>query len=327
MKLSVLKELRDNKHIFISGEDLSKKLGVSRTAVWKHINALKEDGYIIESISRKGYKLVEEADSIIPEDLKEKLKDYKLGDDIHYFESIGSTNNYAKKIALDGCKEGTIVITDQQTEGKGRLGRTWISKPKTSVLMSMVLRPNIHPTEASKITQIAAAAISVALNKMIDAEVKIKWPNDVIINKKKISGILTEMSAELDYINYVIVGMGINVNVEEFQEDIAHIASSIKNETGVELSRSDLVVNIIKEFENLYNDFVATGKLDKTINICKENSITVGARVRIQSRSESYEAEAIDLNSDGELIIKKDNGEIINIVSGEVSVRGLYNYV
>lgn len=327
MKLSVLKELRANKDKFISGEDLSNKLGVSRTSIWKHINGLKEDGYIIESISRKGYKLIEEADTIIVEDIIENLVENKMGSNIHFFDSIGSTNTYAKKIALDGCEEGTVVITDQQTEGRGRLGRTWVSKPKTSVLMSIVLRPNVHPTEAPKTTQIAAAALAKALNNMIDADVKIKWPNDVIINKKKISGILTEMSAELDNINYVIVGIGINVNVDTFPDDIKDIASSIKNETGIEISRTNLIVGIIKEFEKLYYDFVNTGKLDKTIDVCRDNSITVGSKVRIEGRNESYEAEAIDISNDGELIIKKDNGDIINIVSGEVSVRGLYNYV
>lgn len=327
MKLSVLKELRDNKNTFISGEELSNKLGVSRTAIWKHIKALKEDGYIIESISRKGYKLLQEADTIIVEDLIDQLIDIRLGSGIHFFDTIDSTNTYAKKLALDGCEEGTIVITDQQTGGRGRLGRTWLSQPRTSVLMSLVLKPDIHPSEASKITQIAAAACTLALDKMLEVEVKVKWPNDVIINKRKISGILTEMSAELNSINYVVVGIGINVNVDNFPEEISDIASSIKNETGVTISRTMLIANILREFEGLYDDFISSGSLKKTIEVCREKSITLGSRVRIEGREESYLAEAMDINEDGELIIKKDNGEIIKVVSGEVSVRGLYNYV
>ena len=312
---------------FISGEVVYQNAGVGRTAVWEHINALKQEGYIIESVSRKGYKLLQEGNTLIPEDIVDKLKDISFGSKIHFFDTIESTNTYAKQIALDGCEEGTLVLTDEQTMGRGRLGRTWISKPKTAVLMSMVLRPSVHPTEASKITQIAAAAIANALDKLIDMDVKIKWPNDVIINKRKISGILTEMSSELDNINYVIVGIGINVNDEEFSEEIKDIASSIKKETGEEISRSNLIINIVKEFEELYNDFVDTGSLQKTINTCRQKSITLNKRVKLVNRKETYEAQAIDLNEDGELIIKKDNGDIIKIVSGEVSVRGLYGYV
>lgn len=327
MKRQVLEVLKKNKNNFISGEQLSNQLGVTRTAIWKHINTLKEEGYKIESISRKGYKLIEEPDILSKEELLIELDSNKLGNDIYCFKTIDSTNNYAKKLALDGAVEGTIVLSDEQTGGRGRLGRNWVSPYGANIYMSMILRPIIYPSEAAKITEITAATVANAINKVTNLETGIKWPNDIILDNKKVCGILTEMSAELNDINYVIVGIGINVNIDEFPEDIKNIATSIKKTLGSEVSRKELVINIMEEFEKLYYDFINTGSLQKTVDICKKRSVTLGKTVKIINKNKTMVAKAIDITENGELVIKKDDGEIINIISGEVSVRGIDSYV
>ncbi|SKC92874.1 biotin--[acetyl-CoA-carboxylase] ligase [Maledivibacter halophilus] len=327
MKKEVLEVLKKNKNNFISGEQLSNRLGVTRTSIWKQINILKEEGYKIESISRKGYKLIEEPDILSRDDLLIELQNNKLGNDIYYFKTIDSTNNYGKKLALDGALEGTIVLSDEQTGGRGRLGRAWVSPPGTSISMSIILRPTIYPNEAAKITEITAAAVANAISRVTKLKTGIKWPNDIIINSKKVCGILTEMSAEINSINYVIVGMGINVNINEFPDEINNVATSLKKELNMEISRKELVINIVNEFEKLYYDFINTGDLSKTVEICKEKSVILGKMIKIINRNEIIIAKAIDIDENGELIIKKDDGEIINIISGEISVRGINSYI
>jgi len=327
LKREVLEVLKKNKNEFISGEQLSNQLGVTRTSIWKYINALKQEGYRIESVSRKGYKLIEEPDILSEDELLIELEKNKLGSSIYHFESIDSTNNYAKKLALEGAVEGTIVISDEQTGGRGRLGRTWVSLSGTSVYMSMILRPTIEPNEAAKITEITAAAVANAITEVTNLEAGIKWPNDIILDNKKICGILTEMNAELNNINYVIVGIGVNVNMDDLPDEISSVATSIKKILGREVSRKDIVINIVKEFETLYYDFINTGSLKKTVDICKKKSVTLGKTVKIINKRETIIAKAIDITENGELVIKKDDGEIINIISGEVSVRGIDSYV
>lgn len=327
MKKEVLGVLKKNKNNFISGEQLSNKLGVTRTSIWKHINALKKEGYKIESISRKGYKLIEEPDILSKDELLIELEYNGLGNNIHCFETIDSTNNYAKKLALDGAEEGTIVLSDEQTGGRGRLGRTWVSPAGTSICMSMILRPPIYPNEAAKITEITAAAVANAISKVTKLQAGIKWPNDIIINSKKVCGILTEMSAELNNINYVIVGMGINANIDEFPDDVKSVATSLKKTIGAEVSRKKLVINIVKEFEKLYYDFINTGDLNKAVEVCKKRSVILGKTIKVINKNETIIAKAIDINENGELVIKKNDGEIINIISGEVSIRGINGYI
>lgn len=327
MKKEILEILKNNKNNFISGEELSNRLDVTRTSIWKHINNLKKEGYIIESISRKGYKLLEEPDILTEEELIIELKDSKFGNNIHYFKTIDSTNTYTKKLALNGLEEGTIVLSDEQTGGRGRLGRAWVSPTGSSVSISILLRPNVEPKDAAKITEIAAAATAKAIHKVIGLDAGIKWPNDIILENKKVCGILTEMSAELSEINYVIVGIGINVNVDNFPDDISKVATSLKRVKKEEVSRKEIVISLVREFERLYYDYINTGSLKKTVEICKNKSVTIGKKVKIISRNSELIATALDISENGELIVKKENGEIIKVISGEVSVRGLYGYV
>ncbi|MCT4620738.1 MAG: biotin--[acetyl-CoA-carboxylase] ligase [Marinisporobacter sp.] len=329
MKRAVLEALKKNKDHFISGEELSKKIGVTRTAVWKHIKQLKEEGYEIESVSRKGYRLTKEPDTLDSNALEIEIRSKYIGSKIHHVESIDSTNNMAKKMASEGAKEGTVIIAEEQTGGRGRLGRSWVSPKGTGIWMSIILRPPIDPTEAAKITQITAAAVATGLRNMIGEDVGIKWPNDIIIHKKKTCGILTEMSAELNSVNYIIVGIGINVNVDidEFPEDVRSVATSIKAYMGKTVSRKEIVKEILFAFEELYSDFIENKNIKKSIDICKKYSVTLGKQVKIRTKGEEVIAEAIDLTEDGQLLIKNELGEVKTVLSGEVSVRGLTDYV
>lgn len=329
MKKEVLETLKHNKGRFISGEELSNRLGVTRTAVWKHIHQLKEEGYRIESVSKKGYKLLEEPDVLNENALQLDLDTKMIGKRIIHLDTIDSTNTMAKKIAAEDGEEGTLVIAEEQRDGRGRLGRKWVSPRGTGIWMSLILKPSIEPTEAAKITQIAAAAVALAIRKVTGCKAGIKWPNDIILEKKKVCGILTEMSAELNSVNYVIVGIGVNVNadMEAFPEDIKRTATSIKACAGKTVSRKEIVLHILMEFERLYLDFIQSKSLQKSVEICKEYSVTLGNLVKIINRDRQIIAEAVDLTEEGELVIRNQRGELEKIISGEVSVRGILDYV
>lgn len=329
MKKEILGALKTDKGKFVSGEELSTKIGVTRTAVWKHVKQLKEEGYEIESVSRKGYRLIQEPDTLDPNELQMDIKTKYMGSKILYFQNVDSTNNAAKKAAGEGAPEGTIIIAEEQTGGRGRLGRHWTSPRGTGIWMSIILRPELEPTEAAKITQLTAAAVAVGLRKATGCEAGIKWPNDIIINKKKVCGILTEMSAELNSINYIVVGIGVNVNVdmEIFPEDVRAIATSIKENLGHSVYRKVIVLEILGAFEELYSDFITTKNINQSVDICKKYSVTLGNKVRIISKDKTIFAEALDLTEDGELLIKNEKGDIEKVISGEVSVRGLSDYI
>lgn len=328
MKEQIINLLKESENTFVSGQKISESLGVSRAAIWKYINSIKEDGYEIESVSRKGYKLVSSPDVLTYEEIKNNLNTKYIGNNIIYFDSIDSTNNEAKKWAREGTKEGTVVIAEEQTMGRGRLGRNWTSPKYKGIWMSIILRPDIAPMKVSKITQIGAAAVTMAAEEM-GIDTFIKWPNDIIMNGKKVCGILTEMSGELTKVNYVIMGIGINVNIEkeEFPEEIQIVASSLKIEKGQYIKRKELVSKVLNNFENLYNEFINEGKIDKSIEICRKKSILIGKQVRIIEREKETKAKALDLSKDGKLIVQYGDGKVEEIISGEISVRGLNGYV
>lgn len=328
MKQKIIDLLKQNENQFISGQKISESLGVSRAAIWKYMNLIKEDGYEIESVSRKGYKLVMSPDILTSSEIKGMLNTKVLGNEIIHLDSVDSTNNKAKQLAACGAIEGTIVISEEQTSGKGRLGRNWVSPKYKGIWMSMILRPDINPMNVAKVTQVAAAAVIEALKEM-DIQAFIKWPNDIVINSKKICGVLTEMSGEINKVNYVVVGMGINANLEEqdFSQEIKNKASSLKVETREEINRKQLVANILNKFEKLYDELILEEKIDTSIKICRENSALIGKEVRIIERNKEVIATALDLSEDGKLVVQYKDGRIDEIISGEISVRGLEGYV
>lgn len=329
MRKKILEVLINEKDTFISGEELSNSIGVSRTAVWKHIKKLKEEGYKIESVPKRGYKLIDEGDILDSNILSINMKSKIIGNNIIHFDTIDSTSNYAKSIALKGAKEGTVVIAEEQTSGRGRLGRQWLSPKGQGIWMSIILRPNITPTHAMKVTQIAAASTLLALRKFVSKDISIKWPNDIVLNKKKVCGILTEMSAEINKVNFVVVGIGVNANIDEVNIpiELQDKAESLNKYLDEELSRKDIVNEILYEFEKLYLDFIESRSIKKSIDICRKYSATLNKNIRIIDNESEARAYALDLNEDGELIVKYEDGTIDKVYSGEVSVRGLYEYV
>lgn len=324
MKEIVLNFLRESKD-YVSGENISGKLNISRTAVWKYIKKLKDEGYNIESSTKKGYRLIESPDILTTEEIDPLLKTKYIGRKIKYFESINSTNDLAKKLASEGADEGTIIIAEEQTKGKGRLGRKWHTEPFKSVAMSIILRPRIIPQLAPSITPILAVSIVEVLRGITGFDIKIKWPNDVVLDHKKLCGILTEMNAEIDAVNYIIIGMGLNINQEITNEDIKDIAISLKNYSGIDFDRRNITALILNRFEENYEEFKKSGLIN-FIEKLKEYSVLLGKRVVVSGINEKVEGEAVDIDASGNLIIKLDTGENKKILSGDVSVRGLYGY-
>jgi BirA family transcriptional regulator, biotin operon repressor / biotin---[acetyl-CoA-carboxylase] ligase len=327
LKKEILKLLKDNTEGFVSGQQISEQLGVSRTAIWKYINQIKEDGYEIESTSKKGYRIVSVPDLLTYEEIEPYLTTNFIGRNIIHFDTIDSTNSKAKQLA-DSIEDGTILISEEQISGRGRLGRSWVSPKYKGVWMSIVLKPDLNPMEAVKLTQVAAAAVVLG-SRELGVDILVKWPNDIVINHKKTCGILTEMSAELTRINYVVVGIGINVNIDEadFPEDIKEIATSLKVETGTSINRQELVGRILNNFEMLYKRFVNENDIASSLKVCREKSALLGNCINVIKRDGSLEAKALDIDEEGRLLVEYPDGTKEFILSGEVSIRGKGSYI
>ena len=325
----VINELKNNKNIYISGQQLCEKLGVSRTAVWKYINQLRENGYEIESSTKKGYRLVNSPDILNAYELMPFMANDSIAKKIIYKEIVDSTNNYARKLATERFENGTLVLADEQNGGRGRYGRLWISPKGQGIWMSLLLKPQINPKDCYKATLIAACAVCRAIFQQCGIKTGIKWPNDIVINSKKICGILTEMNAEMDEVKYLIVGIGINANIpkEEFVGELADKATSLLIETEKHIDRAALAAAVVNEFEKLYTDFSKSGSIEKMIAEYKESSAVIGKQVRVIYQNKELVGTAVDFTKEGHLIIQKEDGSTEEIMAGEVSVRGIYGYI
>ncbi|TDT50317.1 biotin--[acetyl-CoA-carboxylase] ligase [Fonticella tunisiensis] len=319
--LDILKSSRD----YVSGEDISSSLGISRAAVWKHIKGLKEEGYEIESSSKKGYRLLESPDVLTYKELKNLLTTNYIGRKIVYLESTTSTNDIAKEYAEKGEKEGLVVIAEVQTKGRGRMGRRWITPGRDSISITILLRPEISPYMAPSITPVLAVSVVEMLREITGFEIGIKWPNDVVLDRKKVCGILTEMSAEIDVVKYIIVGIGINVNQETFDNEIENIATSLRKYSGKKYDRKAILSGILNRFERNYELFKKEG-IGPFIEDLKKYSVLIGKKVLISGINEEYEAEAIDIDDDGALLVRLENGDVKKVLSGDVSIKGFYGY-
>ncbi len=329
MRKEILKTLMENTDKYISGETLSQRFGVSRTAVWKAINQLKEQGYEIESISRKGYKLLEKASALSADELSIFIK----SDNHAYFfrceKTVDSTSNLLKQLANDGAPEWTVVLSEEQSDGRGRLGRQWISNVGEGIYMSLLLKPDIQPFHAAKITQIAASAVTLAIREVTGLPALIKWPNDIVVEGKKVCGILTEMSAELNQINHVILGIGINVNGESIDDEIKDKATSLKIalSSAEKIDRKLVLKSFYSHFEALYGAFLDDKTATKSIAICREYSAIIGKTVQIIRRQESQDVTVLDITDEGELLVRHVDGREEVIISGEVSIRRGEQYI
>lgn len=318
MRNKILTMLK-NTDKYISGESMSAELGISRAAIWKHIKKLKEEGYNILSVTNKGYKLEGVPDNISVEEINSRLSTDFIARNIKYINSTDSTNNECKR--LDDKVNGTLIISEIQTAGKGRLGRAWESPYGSGIWMSLLLKPDISIGCVSQITLVAGMAVCKALRNGS----MIKWPNDVVVSSKKLCGILTEMSAEIERINYVICGIGINVNTEEFPEELQDKATSLLLETGERHNRAEIIADIMNEFEKLYKIFAEKG-FGAIAAEYKEMCITLNRRVQVIYKNETVLGTAVDVDNSGNLIVETDSGRI-TVSSGEVSVRGIYGYI
>lgn len=308
---------------FISGEDMSKTLGISRAAIWKDIAALKEDGYEIESVRKKGYKLISLPEIFDKTGVMRYLNTEYIARKIDFFKEVDSTNDYAKKIAKKQ-KEGTVVLSDCQLKGKGRLGRTWISKKGQGIYMSIILKPDIQMQKVSFITQVAGAAILKAL-LLNGVEAKIKWPNDIVLNGKKIAGILTEMNAEIDRVNYVVLGTGINILNKKFDEEISKKATSLFLE-GYKVDKNKFAADYFNIFEELYKMFLV-GDVTEVLNVCRQYSAVIGKEILLINRDVSENVFCEGIDELGNLIVKYPDGNKKAIFTGEISIRSNHGYI
>lgn len=320
MRNEILDYFRKADGNFVSGQQISKDLHVSRTAIWKHINVLKERGYIFESSTRKGYRLIYAPNLLTPLEIDSALHTETFGRHVVYLESTQSTNEEAKKIAREGAEEGTIVIAEEQITGHGRLARGFYSPFAKGIWFSLILRPKFFPMEASKCTLLAAVGVCRGIRRMGLADAGIKWPNDILVHGKKLVGILTLMSASMEKIDYIIMGIGINTGIKknEFPEDFREGATSFLNE-GINVSRKDLLAAILGELEKEYSIAQNEG-FDKVLDDWRALSVTLGQEVRVIFGDDSYTGKAVDIDRDGCLLVNTGS-EVKRVIAGDVSIR------
>ena len=325
MRTELLTMLRETKD-YVSGQKICETFGVSRTAVWKAVNQLRNSGYEIEAVSNKGYRLLSVPDVLNQNELLSRRKTKWIGKDTLCYETIDSTNAQAKRLAEAGYGDGTLIVADHQEAGRGSRGRSWETPAGTNIAMSLLLKPEINPNNASMITLVAALAVSKAITQITGEPAPIKWPNDIVMNGKKVCGILTEMSAQFDYVNHIVVGIGINVNIESFPEEIAETATSLRIETGKQISRAELIEAVWEQFETVYEVYLQTQDLRNLVKEYDARLINMHRNVKVLDPKEPFEGRAMGITPRGELMV--DTWESRKLVSsGEVSVRGIYGYV
>lgn len=326
MKEEILRLLRSADG-YISGQELCNRFGVSRTAVWKAINQLKEAGYEIEAQQNKGYRLMAAPDLMTEAEIKSLMHTDWVAKEVLYFDTIDSTNTKAQELAEKGYPSGTLVVADKQESGKGRRGRSWVSPSGTGIFMTLMIKPDINPNNASMLTLVAALAVAKAITSVTGEEAMIKLPNDIVVNGKKVCGILTEMNAQFDYINHIVVGIGINVHNESFPEEISQMASSLMIEAGGKrFHRAQIIAETMSYFEQYYDTFLKTQDLSALVREYDELLVNRNKSVRVLDPKEPFDGKAMGITPKGELIV--DTWESRKLVSsGEVSVRGIYGYV
>ena len=266
-------------------------------------------------------------DVITASELKTVLSTVWLGSQVNCFYETDSTNRQARKLAEEGAPHGTLVAADSQSAGKGRRGRVWASPRGVGVWMSFILRPELSPSKASMLTLVAGMAVVAGIRQISGLSPQIKWPNDAVIDGKKICGILTEMSTEEDSIRYVVVGIGINVNATEFPEEIRDKATSLKLELGRSVKRSDVICAVAESFEEYYEIFEKTCDMSGLLSAYDEMLVNMEKTVCVLDPKGEYRGKALGIDEEGCLLVEKENGEVVHVLSGEVSVRGIYGYV
>jgi BirA family biotin operon repressor/biotin-[acetyl-CoA-carboxylase] ligase len=318
-KEKILNLLRASRSGFLSGEELARKTGVSRTMVWKHIKSLERDGFGIVAVPSRGYRIVSVPDILRQSDIKSGLKTKVVGKEVHLFSEISSTNTHAMEMALQGVPEGTVVIAETQTAGKGRLGRKWIS-PKGNLCFSLILRPDV-PLHLGPITTLmGAAAVASAIRNICGIEAAIKWPNDILISGKKVCGLLTEMSAEQDRIRHIVLGIGVDVNMEPgiLPSDIRATTTTLASETGQTINRTSLLREILRELDSRYQVFLKNPR--DVLKEWEKFNMTIGSRVTVSGAGETLHGLARGIDGEGRLVIRLDDGTVRTVAAGDVTI-------
>ena len=306
-----------------SGADLAQQLGVSRAAVWARIEELRSLGYDIAASPHQGYRLLGVPDVLHSDDLLSRLSANKVvGRDIRVFQETSSTNDVIEKLARDGAKEGVVVFAESQTKGRGRLGRKWLSPPRKGLWFSVLLRPDLRPQAATQLTVATATALARAIRRQTGLVPEIKWPNDILLGGKKTAGILTELSAELDHVKYLIIGIGVDVNVvaSDFPQDVRKLATSLKIESGQHVSRADLAAAVLQELDTDYARICA-GQFQAVADEWEEQCATLGRNVIIHLGTRQIEGRAESLDAEGALLVRTQHGRLERIIGGDVTLE------
>ena len=313
----ILKSLQQEKHI--SGEEIGKRLKISRTAVWKHIKELRRLGYEIESSPKSGYSFVKRTNLLLPAEIALGLNTQIMGKRVVHYCVVTSTQDVTIEIARDGAPEGTLVVAERQTRGRGRQGRRWVS-PEDGIYLSLILRPTLLPSKVVQIPLIAGIALAKAIREAVPIQPMIKWPNDIVIDQRKVGGILTEMSSEIDKVNYVVLGIGLNVNTPAslLAKETDGIVTSIIDKSGAYTSRVKLVQIFLSQFDLIYAKFLAFG-FSSVSDEWKMLNNTIGSWIKVSDCEREIEGEVLDIDNDGFLLVRKQSGDISRIVSGDVS--------
>ncbi len=327
MKREILTLLRGGG--YVSGQDICRSLGVSRTAVWKGVNSLKEEGYRIEAVPNRGYRLEFAPDVLTEAEIGSLLTGRWAGRELEAHRHIGcSTNLRAKQLADAGAVHGTLVAADVQEGGKGRRGRVWEASPEgTAIAMSLILRPSFAPGKAPMLTLLAALAVRDGIRQTCGLEPGIKWPNDLTLGSRKGCGILTEMALEAEYIQHVVVGIGINVNQTEFPEALRDRAVSLRMEAGRPFHRAELLARILEAWEGYYETFQQTENLAFVQEDYNRSLAGLNGPVQVLAPDGGWEGISLGIDASGSLLVRRPSGQVEAVDAGEVSVRGLYGYV
>ncbi|MBU0547342.1 MAG: biotin--[acetyl-CoA-carboxylase] ligase [Candidatus Omnitrophica bacterium] len=313
MKERILDYLK-KEHEYLSGDEIAARLGISRQGLWKHIQDLKDLGYDIVAVPHLGYRLESSPDRLFALEIAHGLNTKFIAKKIHYFDYLASTMDLAMQLGIQAASHGTLVLAESQTKGRGRLGRSWFSPKYKGIYLSLILRPNISPSDSPMLTLLSAVSICETIKNTVGLDAQIKWPNDVLICNKKISGILTEMNAEVDKVNFVVIGIGLNVNNDK--KSLIAQATSLKEQAGQPISRILLLQELLRRIENNYSlleDKGAQAIIDKWRNF----SLTLGRRVKVYYQDKHIEGQAVDIDKDGGLLIRKDSGLMQKVFSGD----------
>jgi len=311
--------LAENATIVVSGARVAREIGVSRSAVWTWVERLRELGVRVKGHPRTGYFLEKVPDILTPDMLRQRLKGSLFGKRIHHFFKVDSTNRVALELAHAGEPEGAVVLAEEQTAGRGRAGRTWHSERAVGIYVTLVLRPKLAPVQAPLLTMMAGLSAYTAIQAHSGLVVDLKWPNDLLIRGKKVGGILTEMHAEPGQVRFVIVGIGLNVNQEKFPSELGSVATSLRIESGRPQSRLELLVRLLREFENDYNRFLTEGSGAVIERFTKVSSYAQGKRVRVSNGKDAFTGITAGLGPEGLLQVQRDSGQVTTVIAGDVA--------